>query len=248
MVKITRELALRYNRQISVSDVDLEGQERWLNASILIIGVGGLGCAAAQNLIGAGIGKLTLVDDDKVELSNLHRQVLHQEADVGRLKVESARDSLLAMNADCEITAVAQRLDDTGLAERIASSDLVLDCCDNLVTREQVNRLCWQAKKPLVSGAAIRMEGQLLCIVPGADSPCYGCLSSLFPEQPLSCAEAGVLPPVVSIVGAMQAMEALKLLIGLGETPLGTLLMFDFRRSEWRQFKVPRNPQCEVCA
>lgn len=247
MHRITRHQALRYNRQISLPEVDLEGQEKWFAAKVLVIGVGGLGCAAAQNLVGAGIGKLILVDDDKVELNNLHRQVLHQEGDVGRLKVDSAKESLLRIHSECDIETVAMRLDDEQMLTAIAQVDIVLDCSDNLATRKQINRLCWQQKKPLISGAAIRLEGQLLCLSPGPESPCYECFSRLFPEQNLSCTEAGVLPPVVSIIGAMQAMETLKMLINLGQTPKEQLLVFDFSRCEWHRFKLTKDLQCAIC-
>ncbi|BDX04906.1 molybdopterin-synthase adenylyltransferase MoeB [Planctobacterium marinum] len=218
-----------------------------MNAKVLLLGVGGLGCTAAQNLVGAGVGKLVLVDDDRVELNNIHRQVLHYENDVGRLKVESAKETLLTINSSCDIDTVARRLEDIELLNYIEQADIVLDCSDNLETRKQVNRLCWQAGTALISGAATRLEGQLLCLVPGRENPCYECFSRLFPEQELSCSEAGVMPPVVSIIGAMQAMEALKLLINLGKTPVGKLLMFDFQTNEWRQFNLVKDPQCSVC-
>ena len=247
MKTLTPALAMRYNRQISLPGVDLSGQEQLLNSRVLQIGVGGLGCASAQNLVGAGVGAITLVDDDIVELTNIHRQVLHTEQDVGRAKVYSAQESLQAMNPDCDISPLSMRLDDEALMAQINLADVVLDCCDNLASRQQINRLCWQAKKPLVSGAAIRMEGQLACFSAADNSPCYGCLSHLFGEPSLSCAEAGVLPPVVNIVGSMQAMQAIKILVGLGEVHYGQLQLFDFLSGQWRSFTVNRYPDCAVC-
>lgn len=239
---------MRYNRQISLPGVDLDGQERLLGAHVLLIGVGGLGCAAAQNLVGAGVGEITLVDDDVVEITNIHRQVLHQEADVGAAKVLSAEASLLQMNSACRINTVAERLDDTELSELIQRADIVLDCSDNLATRNQLNRLCWQLKKPLVSGAAIRFEGQLISFSPLENSCCYACLSHLFGEQQLSCAEAGVMPPVVNVVGSLQAMEAIKILLEFDDVRYGVLQLFDFRTALWRSFKVSKNPDCNVCS
>ncbi|MCC2606832.1 HesA/MoeB/ThiF family protein [Planctobacterium marinum] len=247
MQQLTHQQAMRYNRQISLKDVDLEGQERWLNARVLLIGVGGLGCSAAQSLVGAGIGELTLVDDDVVELSNLHRQVLHYEPDVGRHKVDSARETLLQINGQCRIHSIHFRLSEQQLCAEVKKADIVLDCCDNLNTRNLINKVCWQQKTPLVSGAAIRLEGQVCCFQNGPELPCYECFSALFPEQSLSCAEAGVLPPVVAIIGAMQAMETLKMLLGLGQSPLGKMLLFDFKSCDWRTFTVPKNPTCAVC-
>lgn len=248
MQELTRQQAMRYNRQISLPGVDLEGQERWLNARVLIIGVGGLGCSAAQNLVGAGIGDVTLVDDDLVDLSNLHRQVLHHEKDVGKHKVDSAIETLQQINSQCRIHGIKARLSEEALSNEVKNADIVLDCCDNLDTRNLINKVCWQHKTPLVSGAAIRMEGQVSCYENAPELPCYACFSQLFPEQSLSCAEAGVLPPVVSIVGSMQAMEALKMLLGLGHSPIGKVLLFDFKVCEWRTFSVPKNPTCSICS
>lgn len=212
MKSLNKSLAMRYNRQISLPGVDLDGQERLLNARVLQIGVGGLGCTVAQNLVAAGIGVITLVDDDRVELSNIHRQVLHQEKDLGKSKVDSAKASLLQTNSDCIINTVERRMEDVQLKKEISAADVIVDCSDNLSTRNQLNKLCWQLNKPLVSGAAIRFEGQLMCFSPELNTPCYQCVSQLFGEQQLSCAEAGVMPPVVTAVGSLQAMEVMKIL------------------------------------
>ena len=247
MKSLNKSLAMRYNRQISLPGVDLEGQERLLNARVLQIGVGGLGCTAAQSLVAAGVGVITLIDDDKVEISNIHRQVLHQERDLGKAKVDSAKESLLQTNSECQINTYEFRMKDSQLSREISIADVIVDCSDNLATRNQLNRLCWQLNKPLVSGAAIRFEGQLMCFSPDLDTPCYQCVSQLFGEQQLSCAEAGVMPPVVTAVGSLQAMEVMKILLGLGKVPYGVLQLFDFRDSQWRSFNVAKNPTCDVC-
>lgn len=248
MKTIDKNLAMRYNRQISLPGVDIDGQEKLLNSTVLVVGVGGLGCAVAQSLVGAGIGELTLVDDDKVEITNIHRQVLHGEGDIGKPKANSALESLKQINSACLINVIARRLNDDDLADEIVRHHLVLDCSDNLETRNQLNRLCWQHKTPLISGAAIRFEGQLMCFNPEQDTPCYNCYSHLFGEQQLSCSEAGVMPPIVTTVGSLQAMEALKFLMGIGKVPYGELQLFDFHSSQWRSFNVPKRKECPVCS
>lgn len=245
--QVTDQNALRYHRQILLPGFDLDGQERLLGSHVLIIGVGGLGCACAQYLVASGIGRLTLVDDDQVELSNLQRQVLHQESDIGRSKCHSALDSLRALNSEVEIEAIPRRLSDHDLAAAVSDADLVIDCTDNLATREQINRTCVSQKRPLVSGAAIRFEGQISSFVPGEDAPCYACLSALFGEPQLSCVESGVLSPVVGIIGSMQALEAINLLVGHGDNLAGKLLTFDGRSMQWQSFSLSQNPQCTVC-
>ena len=194
-----------------------------------------------------GLGQLTIVDDDLVEITNIHRQVLHHEADVGRGKVDSARDTLLAINTQCRINTIASRLDDNALLEQIAGHDVVVDCSDNLQTRNQLNQLCWQQAKPLVSGAAIRQEGQVISFTKSDKLPCYHCFSSLFGEQSLSCSEAGVLPPVVNVVGSMQAMETIKIVLDMPTFKPGILHMLDFASFQWRNFSVQKQPNCEVC-
>jgi adenylyltransferase/sulfurtransferase len=240
---------LRYNRQIILKAFDFEGQEALKQSSILILGAGGLGCASSQYLATAGIGKLTLIDDDKVELSNLQRQVLHHDADIGNLKVESAAQALKELNPALEIVTVAKRLDDEALLSLVQDHDLVLDASDNVDTRNQLNRLCYQTKTPLVSGAAIRMEGQVSVFTYQDESePCYQCLSALFGSNALSCVEAGVMAPVVGIIGAVQAMEAIKVIAGLGEPIQGKILMLDAMTMSWREMKLMKQPHCPTCS
>ncbi len=237
----------RYTRQLLLPSFGFDGQEQLAASTVLVLGVGGLGCAAAQYLCTAGVGQLILVDDDCVELSNLHRQVLHGEGDIGRLKVASARDTLLALNPAASIEAVATRLDDAALLEKILSCRAVLDCSDNLDTRRQLNRLCYQAQTPLVSGAAIRFEGQVAVYTMQQSTPCYECLSQRFGEQQLSCVESGVLAPLVGIVGSLQALEAIKLLSGTGTVPVGKLMLFDGAYSQWQTFQLEQWSDCPVC-
>ncbi|MDW6019132.1 molybdopterin-synthase adenylyltransferase MoeB [Vibrio plantisponsor] len=240
---------LRYNRQIILKAFDFEGQEALKQSSILILGAGGLGCASSQYLATAGIGKLSLIDDDKVELSNLQRQVLHHDADIGKLKVESAAQALKELNPELEIVTVAKRLNDEALLSLVQEHDLVLDASDNVDTRNQLNRLCYQTKTPLVSGAAIRMEGQVSVFTYQDESePCYQCLSALFGSNALSCVEAGVMAPVVGIIGAVQAMEAIKVIAGLGKPIQGKILMLDAMTMSWREMKLMKQPHCPTCS
>lgn len=239
---------IRYNRQIILRDFDFDGQEALKQASILIIGAGGLGCASSQYLVTAGVGQLTLVDDDVVELSNLQRQVLHQDQDVGVLKTQSAQASLSQLNPYTQIATVDKRLDDKELAQLIASHQLVIDASDNLATRNQLNRLCYNSKTPLVSGAAIRMEGQISVFTYQDDEqPCYQCLSALFGDTNLSCVETGVMAPVVGIIGAMQAMEAIKVIASYGQVKQGKLLILDALSMSWRELNLNKMPNCPVC-
>ena len=239
---------LRYNRQIILKQFDFEGQEALKQSSILVLGAGGLGCAASQYLATAGIGKLTLIDDDVVELSNLQRQVLHTDADIGKKKVESAAESLKLLNPHLTVETIDRRLLDDELSSLIRSHTLVLDACDNVETRNQLNRLCYQAKVPLVSGAAIRMEGQISVFTyQDENAPCYQCLSALFGSAALSCVEAGVMAPVVGMVGAAQALEAIKVIAQFGSPKEGKLLILDAMSHSWREMKLMKMPTCTVC-
>lgn len=244
---LSHQEELRYNRQIILRQFDFDGQEALKKSRVLIIGAGGLGCAASQYLVTAGVGMLTLVDDDRVELSNLQRQVLHNDASIGMMKVESARHTLESLNPHVVITTIDQRLDDEQLAQLVEQHNLVLDCTDNVTTRNQLNRLCFHSKTPLVSGAAIRLEGQVAVFTYADDEPCYACLSALFGEQALSCVEAGILAPVVGIIGATQALEAIKVLSGFAPPPKGKVMLYDAMSSEWRHFGLPKSPVCEIC-
>lgn len=247
MVELTDAEMLRYNRQIILRQFDFEGQEALKSASALVLGAGGLGCASTQYLAAAGIGALTLIDDDKVEISNLQRQVLHNDNTVGMLKVESAKQALQTINPNVSVSTIAARLDDSALHDLIEKHDIVLDCSDNVETRNQLNRLCHQLKTPLVSGAAIRMEGQISVYTYQANEPCYQCLSALFGQQALTCVEAGIMSPVVGIVGAVQAMETIKVIADMGQPLSGKILMLDAMTMSWREMKLSKQPACPVC-
>lgn len=239
---------LRYNRQISLNQFDFEGQEALKQSKVLIIGLGGLGCSAAQYLTASGVGTLTLVDDDCVELSNLHRQILHTDEDIGKLKVISAKQTLQQLNPLANLNVIERRLNDDELLSLIKEHTLVLDASDNLTTRNQLNRVCFKIKKTLISGAAIRMEGQVLVFdYTDSDTPCYQCFSSLFSVGEQTCVESGVMPPLVGIVGATQAMQAIKMLTNLGSTKKGIILMLDAMTMSWREMKITKLPSCSVC-
>ncbi len=243
----SNRLQQRYSRQLLLPGFGFDGQEKLRAATALVVGAGGLGCAASQYLVAAGIGRLVLVDFDTVELSNLQRQILFTEANIGHSKARSAVARLQELNPHTDLHAIEQRSDDKTLQEQISAAAVVLDCSDNLATREQLNRLCWQGKVPLVSGAAIRMEGQLSVFPMTITDPCYQCFSHLFGEQELSCMEAGVLAPVVGIVGNLQALEAIKLIAGVGKPVAGKVLMFDGALGEWHSFALPKWVDCPVC-
>ncbi|MGB3724736.1 MAG: molybdopterin-synthase adenylyltransferase MoeB [Glaciecola sp.] len=245
---ISTSQALRYNRQISLSGFDVDKQELLMNKSALIIGMGGLGCAASQYLVAAGIGRITIVDDDIVDRSNLQRQILHFENNIGDVKVDSAKQTLSQINSDVAIATINTRLDSQALNEQTIHHDIVLDCCDNLTTRNTINAACVQAKTPLVSGSAIRMEGQIFCVVPALNSACYQCISRYFGEQNLSCVESGVMSPVVGIIGATQAIEAIKLLCNYGEAMVNTLKVYDAISSQWHSLNVNKLDDCPTCS
>jgi len=246
-IELSDEEMLRYNRQIVLRGFDFDGQEALKASRVLVVGLGGLGCAAAPYLVSAGVGHVTLLDFDTVSLSNLQRQVLHSDAKIGEAKVRSAQQQLAAINPHCVLEAIDAQLDDTQLAALIARHDAVLDCTDNVTTREQINRLCFQHKVTLISGAAIRMEGQLSVFTWQPGEPCYRCISRLFGAQTLSCVEAGVMAPLVGVIGTMQAMEALKVLSAFGEPARARLFMYDAMRAEFRSMKVAQDAHCEVC-
>lgn len=240
--------AMRYSRQISLAGFDLDKQEILINAKVLIIGVGGLGCSAAQYLCASGVGEITLVDDDIVDSSNLQRQILHFESSIGNKKVASGANTLKQINSGVKITTIENRLDDQELLAQTTRHNIVLDCSDNLNTRINVNRACYQSNVPLVSGSAIRMEGQVFCVVPSQNSACYQCISHFFGEQTLSCVESGIMSPVVGIIGATQAIEAIKILSDYGTVPINTLQVFDAMASHWESFTVTPIPDCKTCS
>lgn len=238
----------RYSRQIMLPEFDYQGQQRLLNARVLIIGLGGLGSPVALYLASAGIGTLVLVDDDLVDESNLQRQIIHGEADIGGTKVASAQRSIAALNSDVLVEVCPQRLDAQALAIAVKKADVVLDCCDNLATRLAVNEACLQHQTPLVSGAAIRMEGQVTVVDPRqANTPCYHCLMQLTGEQPQDCSSNGVMAPLVGIIGAIQAMEAIKIVSNLGQPLVGKLLLLDAKTMQWQTFALPKDALCPSC-
>lgn len=241
---------LRYSRHILLDALGVEGQQRILDSHALIIGAGGLGSPAALYLASAGVGKITLVDDDSVDFTNLQRQIMHSEDRVGMAKAESGRQALAALNPEIDIIPLIRRLAGAELSRLVASADLVLDCTDNFATRHAINRACVHHRKPLVSGAAIRFDGQVSVYdLRRDDAPCYHCL---FPEgedvEEVRCAVMGVFAPLTGMVGSMQAAEALKLAAGIGQTLNGRLLLLDALSMEWRTVKFRRDPECAVCA
>ncbi len=243
------EQLLRYSRHILLDEIGIEGQERLLAARALVIGAGGLGSPVALYLATAGVGRITLVDDDMVDLTNLQRQIAHTTARIGMAKVASAQAAMAAINPEVEIVTLAARVDAVALDDLVQAADVVLDCCDNFATRHAVNRACVAHHKPLVSGAAIRFDGQITVYDPRTeDSPCYACV---FPPtadfEETRCATMGVLAPLVGIIGAMQAAEAIKLLSGAGTSLAGRLQMLDARRMEWNEMRITRDPGCGVC-
>jgi len=238
---------LRYNRQIILRGFDFEGQERLKASRVLVVGLGGLGCAAAQYLAAAGVGQMTLLDFDTVALSNLQRQTLHSDATIGQPKVASAKASLARINPLVQLDTLNALLDEPALFAQIAAHDLVLDCTDNVTIRNQLNAGCFAHKVPLVSGAAIRMEGQISVFTWGEGEPCYRCLSRLFGDNALTCVEAGVMAPLVAIIGSLQTMEAIKVLTHYGTPAAGKIVMYDAMTCQFREMKLMRNPECEVC-
>ena len=247
MMEMTDQELLRYSRQILLPEFDIAGQEQLRRAHAVIIGLGGLGSAVAMYLAAAGVGRLTLVDFDQVDLSNLQRQIIHRTADLGRPKVESARDALQALNPQVAIIAIPRVLTEAELLEQAQQADVIVDASDNLPTRLMINAACVQASTPLVSGAAIRLEGQVLVWQPGGEGGCYRCLYRDAQPYTETCAQTGVLAPVVGVIGSLQAVEAIKLLTDLGTTLKGRLLVLDAKHMEWRTLRVRRWPECPVC-
>ncbi|QNB05465.1 HesA/MoeB/ThiF family protein [Herbaspirillum frisingense] len=241
---------LRYSRHILLDEIDIEGQTRLLQGHALVIGAGGLGSPAAMYLASAGVGHITLVDHDTVDLTNLQRQIMHTTARVGQPKVDSGREALYQINPGVQVTALAERVEGERLQALVADADVVLDCSDNFATRHAVNRACVAAGVPLVSGAAIRFDGQVSVFDSRQEkTPCYACL---FPPErefeEVQCSTMGVFSPLVGIIGTMQAAEAIKLLAGIGRSLAGRLLLLDAREMEWTSITVGRDHQCPVCA
>jgi molybdopterin/thiamine biosynthesis adenylyltransferase len=241
---------LRYSRHILLDEIGIEGQQKLLAAHVLVIGAGGLGSPAALYLASAGIGRITLVDDDTVDLTNLQRQIAHSTGRVGQLKAESAKLALHQINPEIEVVALAERANPERLLELVQTASVVLDCSDNFATRHAVNRACVAHKVALVSGAVIRFDGQVSVFDPRhGDLPCYACL---FPEdqrfEDAACSSMGVFAPLVGVVGAMQAAEAMKLVLAIGTSLAGRLLLLDGLNMEWTSIRIARNPACPVCA
>ena len=240
---------LRYSRHILLDEIGIEGQQRLLDAHVLVIGAGGLGSPALLYLASAGVGRITVVDNDTVDLTNLQRQIAHTQARVGQAKAPSAREAMQAINPEPTIDVVCERADAAALDRLVAQADVVLDCTDNFRTRQAINQACVTHGKPLVAGAAIGFSGQISTYLPGQpDSPCYACV---FPPsqhvEDVACATMGVLAPLVGLIGVLEAQEALKLLIGTGESLCGRLLLVDGLRSRFDEIKVKRHRDCPVC-
>jgi molybdopterin/thiamine biosynthesis adenylyltransferase len=249
MINLDDQQLLRYSRHILLDEIGIEGQSKLLASHALVVGAGGLGSAAAFYLASAGVGKITLVDHDQVDLTNLQRQILHTEQRVGLNKVDSAKLTLAQLNPHIQIQTVSERADARRLAELIQQADVVLDCTDNFPTRHAINAACVAHRKPLVSGAAIKFDGQCSVFdIRQSEAPCYACI---FPPdlhfEETACATMGVFAPLVGIIGTIQAAEALKLIMEIGTSLAGKLLLLDARTMQWQQINARRNPQCPVC-
>ncbi len=238
----------RYARQIRLNQIGEAGQQKLLDATVLIIGMGGLGSPAAMYLAAAGIGRLIISDFDHVEDSNLQRQIIHSTKNIGELKTVSAKRRLAEISPDCEVEAIDWQLDEAELEVYANKADLVLDCSDNFPTRFMINRVCVKTSTPLVSGAAIRMEGQIASYIPNTDGPCYQCLYKQAFEDTETCEMEGVLSPVVGVIGTLQALQAILILMGQFDKVNGKLLLFDGLAMEWQRVNVPKNPNCMICS
>ncbi|MFQ6405841.1 molybdopterin-synthase adenylyltransferase MoeB [Methylophilus sp. 'Pure River'] len=244
------DLLLRYSRHIMLPQVEYAGQEKLTQSHALIVGAGGLGAPVAMYLAAAGVGTLTICDFDQVDLTNLQRQIIHTTAAVGQNKALSAQATIASLNPEVKVNVETTRLNDDALAARVAEADVVIDCSDNFATRYLLNQLCFSRKTPLVSGAAIRFEGQLSVFDFRHDeSPCYHCLyPDVGDDQALRCADNGVFAPLVGMIGTAQAAEAIKVLLNIGQTMQGRLLLLDALSAEWRTIRLKKDPSCTVCA
>ena len=243
------EQLLRYSRHVLLEDIDVAGQEKLLTAHTLVIGAGGLGSAAAPYLAAAGVGKITLVDHDQVELTNLQRQIMHTQESIGRNKAASGKSFLQRLNPGVVVDTIEAKADDSLLDQLLPTVNIVLDCTDNFATRHMINRLCVKHQVPLVSGSALRFDGQISVFDSrNKTSPCYACIFS--PEEQfeeVSCASMGIFSPLVGIIGAMQAAQALQVLIGFGEPLVGRMLLWNARNTQIDEIRISRNPECLVC-
>ncbi len=246
---VSDEQLLRYSRQIFLPEIDVEGQNRLLNSSVVLFGMGGLGSPAGMYLASSGVGELILVDPDQVELSNLQRQIVHMNDALGQKKVESAERTLKALNPDVQIKSYSQVLTGDELDDVVRLADVVVDGTDNFEARFAINAACVRVGRPLVSAAVVRMEGQISVYrLDRPDSPCYGCLYQNVSEPPQNCAENGVLGSVAGLMGCIQATETIKVLLDIGETLEGRLLLIDARSMEWQMVRLRKDPECPVCA
>ncbi|MFT7688077.1 MAG: molybdopterin/thiamine biosynthesis adenylyltransferase [Candidatus Azotimanducaceae bacterium] len=241
------EELLRYSRQVMLPEIEIAGQEKLLASRVLIIGLGGLGSPIALYLAAAGVGHLLIADDDKVELSNLQRQIIHGTKNIGQYKTDSAIESILDLNPNTRVTNVDTRFTAASLKEAAKDIDLIIDATDNFESRVVINRVSIETKTPVIYGAAIRLEGQILVYDAKDDSPCYECLYRNMDDKQLNCAENGVAAPIVGIIGTMQAMEAIRLLVGIGESAAGYLHVFDGKEMNWQKLKLPKSPNCPSC-
>lgn len=238
---------MRYSRQMMLEDIGLEGQNKLQQARVLIVGLGGLGSPASLYLAGAGIGELILVDDDELHVSNLQRQILYRTQDIPDAKSEVAKQSLLALNPEIKITSYKQRIDDDSLSKLVKEVNLVLDCTDNMLTRQAINRACVAQQTPLISGSAVGFSGQLMVFEPPFTHGCYHCLYPDETEPQRNCRTAGILGPVVGVIGTLQALEAIKLLSGLPCSLSGKLRLFDGRKQNWSTLRLTPSKTCPVC-
>ncbi|MDC0662550.1 HesA/MoeB/ThiF family protein [Marinobacter sp. SS21] len=245
---LTDDELMRYSRQLLLPAFDVAGQVRLKQARVLIVGAGGLGCPVALYLGAAGVGQITVVDDDTVEVANLQRQIAFDQSDLGQSKAEALAQRVRQINPAVAVTSLSRRLDGAALVQQVQEATVVVDCTDNFTTRFALNRACVRARVPLVSGAAIRAEGQVSVFdVRQPDSPCYHCLYSEEGNEDLSCSETGVIGPLVGMIGSSQAMEVIKVISGVGSPLIGRLLILDAWQMEWRQMTLARDPECPVC-
>jgi len=248
LINMNDEQLLRYSRQIMLPQIDVAGQQKLLDANVLIVGAGGLGSPAAMYLAAAGIGQITIYDDDQVDLTNLQRQIAHGTSDIGLDKVISTLNAIKNINPEVKVLAYKARLQDEQLLKEVEAADLVLDCSDNFGTRFAINQACVTHHTALVSGAAIRFEGQISVFTPGLnDSPCYNCLYQSDGEELQNCARNGVIAPITGIIGSVQALEAMKLIMGIGDNLIGRLLLLDGLTMEWQTLRLKKNPVCPTC-
>ncbi len=245
---LTDSQLLKYSRQIMLPQIDIAGQEKLNNAHVVIVGLGGLGSPVAMYLATAGIGKLTLIDDDQVDQSNLQRQIIHNQNSMGKSKVTSAKETLKALNSDCSVKTIDKRLNEEELQILLSGVNVLVDCCDNFETRFLLNRVCFKTKTPLVSGSAIRWEGQLTTFTMQENTPCYQCLYDDNSSTDQTCSQNGVVGPVVGIIGSMQALEAIKVIAGAGELCVGELTLFDGLDMSFNKIKFSKKNECPVCS